>query len=192
MTALSGCLLYDTITVTQTPPISGVLGGDKRACLGDLVQISSGADYFVEKWSTGATTEAIIVDSAGDYYVDMYDLYGCPVRDTIGVSYQTPHTVSLGSDRLSCDGDTVRLGTASSATNPQYLWDDRSTKRSRKVSQTGQYIVAVTSGHCTTEDTVVVTFQPIPDMLPITGSEVVLPRRGWSAVSGRRPANTRL
>jgi hypothetical protein len=165
MTNPSGCVLYDTITVTQTPPAQASLGPDITACEGQRVTIRSGDVYFVDEWSTGATSKNLTVTTEGQYSVEMFDLNGCPVRDTVEVFFKELHEVNLGNDIAFCDGDTTTLSLVTNAVSPTYLWDNGATTSTIPVYVGGTYQVEVTDGPCVVSDTIAVTVNPIPEVI---------------------------
>ncbi|HYG15499.1 MAG TPA: gliding motility-associated C-terminal domain-containing protein, partial [Bacteroidia bacterium] len=86
---LGSCSAYDTISISELPPILIDLGGDYTICDDDneLVQLDAGKGFEHYKWTpTGDTTQWIIVKKAGDYFVVVEDFRGCKGDDGSRVS----------------------------------------------------------------------------------------------------------
>ena len=84
----NGCTAIDSFTVT----VGGMAvdaGVDTTVCPGDsvtlLAQTSGGIPPLQYLWSTGATTQSLLVNSPGTYFVDVTDNSGCPGTDTVVV-----------------------------------------------------------------------------------------------------------
>jgi PKD repeat protein len=79
------------ITVIQAPEV--FLGNDTVICEHDEIELHAGNPGASYLWSTGETTEAITVDSAGvgygshDYWVKVTSQNGCTDVDTIMVTF---------------------------------------------------------------------------------------------------------
>ncbi len=107
-------------------------------------------------WSTGATTESIIVKKSGTYWVEVSN-QGCFVRDTA--------VVLFGVLRLDLPDTAVLCGTSISlnagyakAEHPDvtYRWDVGETMEILKVSSTGVYYVEVSDKGCMVRDSIIV------------------------------------
>lgn len=84
-----GCFFYsDTINVSiDNFPQTASLGPDTSVCSGASIGLVAGAAQATSYlWSTGATTSAIVVSSAGTYYVTVQNSNGCTAKDTINVT----------------------------------------------------------------------------------------------------------
>ena len=55
-------------------------------CIGASIKIGTGVKYAQYTWNTGATTDSIIVNTPGTYWVQT-DRYGCSNRDSMVVKY---------------------------------------------------------------------------------------------------------
>jgi hypothetical protein len=87
-----GCDLRDTITVTgfDTFPVVS-LGGDIIAC--DSVTLNAGNPGLAYLWSTGQTTQSVVVQASGTYFVEVTNANNCATLDTVGV-FVTPSPVA--------------------------------------------------------------------------------------------------
>ena len=76
-----GCMATSAPTMVSLYPAPAVptitAGGPTRFCMGGSVMLtaSSGASYL---WSTGATTQSIVVTDTGNYTVTTTNIDGCP------------------------------------------------------------------------------------------------------------------
>lgn len=91
------CRYTDTVEVTEynNPVIS--LGPDTTICLGESISLDPGSGYAEYDWSTGATSQSIVVNSKGTYSVTVTDINGCEGMSTVNV------------DTMSCSTESVFL-----------------------------------------------------------------------------------
>lgn len=159
---VTGCTVTDTIVITNLPAPVVALGADQELCPGSTLTLDAGNAGSSYLWSTGATTQTIVVNAAGTYVVRVTNANGCSTQDTVTVSPKVAPVVNLGADRDICTSDTITLD----AGNPgaSYLWSTGATTQTIRVSLAGTYSVAVTNaGGCTTSDQMVVTNKAIPN-----------------------------
>jgi gliding motility-associated-like protein len=131
------------------------LGPDTTICNNQTVTLDAGNPGFNYLWSTGAITQTITVNSTGMYYVTVSQGL-CSTIDSIHVTVLNPPIVSLGSDKILCNGQYLTLN----AGNPgaSYLWSDGSILDTLHVTASGQIWVKVSVGTCVGSDTINVTF----------------------------------
>lgn len=87
------------------------LGNDTTICQGqNNITLSAGAGYDSYLWSTGDETADIIVDSEGQYWVEV-SLGDLTARDTILVSVSVLQPINLGSDTTICSNSSFVLST---------------------------------------------------------------------------------
>lgn len=157
VTDVNNCVAQDTVEVTYNVPQPVFLGNDTTICANSGYVLDAyipGATYL---WNTGSTDSAIVVNTAGFYFVDV-DQGNCTVNASIQISTLPSPLVNLGPDVTLCPGATVLLD----VTNPimTYVWQDGSTGPTFLVDTAGQYYVSVTNPFgCTTTDTLNVTYQ---------------------------------
>jgi hypothetical protein len=85
------------------------LGPDTTICAGNSIALNAHRGYISYLWSTGAVDSMITVTAPGTYYVDVMDACGKASSDTIIVAPGPIVPVSIGSDRIKCNGDTIHL-----------------------------------------------------------------------------------
>ncbi len=148
----------DTTTtfVRVVPPPVIPFSSDTILCTGATLSIES-TEALYYQWSTGDTTPAITIDSAGIYSVTAANL-GCTARlDSFRVDFYEPSHVNFGNDSTLCDLATLLLDAAQ--THPAtYEWQDHSTNTTYTVVHDGEYWVVVTD-HCLgASDTIAVEY----------------------------------
>ena len=156
----------DTVDVTVNPNPEPTItpGGPLEFCDGDSVVLTSSAsDSYL--WSTGETTQSIVVYSSGTYSVTVTDANGCS-----GVS--APVTVVVNELPFSfifatgptefCEGDSVDLVARESLA---YLWSNGDTTRIITVTESGTYsVVNIDENGCQSESNeITVTVNPNPN-----------------------------
>jgi len=95
-TNTNGCISYYSEDVTiQDPYIS--LGNDTSLCIGDTIALTAQGDTGNYVWSTGETTQSILVhpNIATEYSIVLHSTGGCLRYDTINVSVNPLPNVSI-------------------------------------------------------------------------------------------------
>jgi gliding motility-associated-like protein len=147
------CTATDTIQIFSFQPPN--VGSDTAICQGETLLLDAGNPGSTYNWNTSATTQTILVNVTGIYWVDVSS-GNCTFRDSIDVTVNPVPQPDLGSDTAICPGASFVL----SVTDPvaTYLWSDGSTGLSINVDTAGTYWVSAAIGTCTGSDTVNVTF----------------------------------
>ena len=167
----------DTVVVSVSPgpqPTTPSItpNGPTSFCAGDSVTLTSssvGASSYL--WSTGATTQSIIVKTSGNYSVQTIGSAGCISNSSLPttVTVNTPATpvITASGPITFCQGGSVTL-TSTAASG--YLWSTGATTQSIIVSVSGNYSVTTTNsfGCKATSTTVVVTVNALPPVPSIT------------------------
>lgn len=155
----SSCNISDTahliIKVLPQPQIN--LGNDTTLCGTPNMTLNAGTSGNIYSWSTGATSQTIIANSIGDYWVTISN-GTCSASDTISILLLTQP--SLGNDTSLCSGQSLTLNSGN--TGATYLWSTGAVSQTINVTTSGQYWVTVSSGACQLSDTMNVTFLPNP------------------------------
>ena len=159
----TGCEATDMVTVTVNPLPNGNLfpPGSVSICEGENLTLtaSGGSSY---EWNTTETTPSIVVNTAGTYTVEIFNLQGCSVTKDVVVNVNplpTPSITPSGPNTF-CQGESVTL-TANGGYG--YEWNTGATTKSIIVDQTGTYTVTVQSiDGCTADAQVDVTVNPLP------------------------------
>jgi hypothetical protein len=155
-----------------TPTISA--SGSTTFCLGSSVTLTStsGTSYL---WSTGETTQSIVVSTSGSYTVQVTNAAGClstassPTSVTVNALPGAP-TATAGGPTTFCAGGSVVLTSSSTNNN---LWSTGETTQSITVTTSGNYSVQKETGAtCLSapSNVITVTVNPLPGTPTITAS----------------------
>lgn len=147
VTGTNGCTGSDAITVSYSGISQPVIAasGPTTFCSGGSV-ILSGPDGLSHAWSTGATTQNILLTQSANVLLTVADANGCSaVSEALQVTVNpTPQAAILpsGSTTL-CPGANVTLTATTGSSN--YLWSPNgAVSQSVTVNQAGSYAVTVT------------------------------------------------
>lgn len=141
----NGCKGFDTITTRVSITPQPVISGSLMICSADstILHSSSGSGYL---WSTGATTDSIIVKNTGTFSVTVTNSDGC--------SGESPQVQTILADPLNvlitggdgfCPLDSVEL--TADAGYVSYLWSTGATTQKIRVKSAGTYSVSVVDVH---------------------------------------------
>lgn len=160
VTNAQGCVLIDSVEVVVNP-ITNLNIPDANFCLGGYTildaNVGSGGSYT---WSTGSSTDTIVVNAAGTYTVIAENSFGCLSFDTVEVDIDTVLAVNLLGDSI-CDGQVLTLNAGNPGTT--YNWNTNDTTQTLLVNQSGTYSVTVTDPFgCIGMDSTDVLFYPRP------------------------------
>lgn len=152
-TDLNACAVTDEILVSiNTPNLD--LGPDVSICTNSSIVLDASTNFETYDWSTGASTNAILVTTAGLYSVTVTDEDGCTETDEIEVSVGAI-SVDLGEDRNICEGGTTTLSV--SDIYDTYLWSTGATINEITVGTPAIYGLTVTDGDCEASDIITIT-----------------------------------
>ncbi len=169
----------DAITVTINPTPTVTLGDDISVCTGESVELDAGSGFSSYQWSTGATTQTLVVNTPDTYSVTVTDANGCVGADEILVSVNETPTVTLGDDISVCTGESVELDAGSGFSS--YQWSTGATTQTLVVNTPDTYSVTVTDANgCVGADEILVSVNETPtvtlgdDISICTGESVEL------------------
>ncbi|MFN0275166.1 MAG: gliding motility-associated C-terminal domain-containing protein, partial [Chitinophagales bacterium] len=143
--------VYQTVNVIPSPKLSP---GPFEGCF--EVTADAGAGYASYLWSTGETTQTILVDSGGVYYVTVTDAFGCEgVSDPIDVIINYPPEINAFPDTVFVEnGELAEMNVETSSTGfVNYSW---------------QPVTSLTCGYCETTYGIIIDAQEI---FTVTGEE---------------------
>jgi len=160
VTSPQGCQAMDSVLITAiNSPVAVDLGADTIVCGNVLLSANNpGSAYF---WSTGDTTQSLLVQQSGQYFVSVADALGCDGSDTINVEVN-PLPSSGFTDVTACGSAVLN------AQNPgsTYLWSTNEITQVITVTESDVYTVAITDiNGCTGTDSINVTINPFPEAL---------------------------
>ncbi|MCC2545711.1 gliding motility-associated C-terminal domain-containing protein [Hymenobacter sp. BT175] len=144
---------YLTVNVKDKPVAA--LPRELQLCNGPQT-LNAGNPGNTYLWSTGATTQSIVVATPG-YYKVVISNGSCSTRDSTLVRLLLPPRI--GADTTMCGATSLTLR-AQTDNSSAILWSTGATTPTIQVMQSGEYSVRVTQGSCTITETRRVTFQP--------------------------------
>ncbi|MDP5041971.1 MAG: T9SS type A sorting domain-containing protein [Crocinitomicaceae bacterium] len=180
---MPGCLnanpgtASQVIAVNALPNAQVTQNGSTTFCQGDSITLvaSAGASYL---WSSGQTTQSIVVNAAGTYQVAITTVNGCSANSNsvqINVNPVPNATIYPGNNIAICAGASINITTGSAVA---YTWSNGQTTPSINVSSAGTFTVALTgSNGCTvTSDPIVVSVIQVPvATISTNGSTTICP-----------------
>ena len=170
-TSAENCSATATITVTEYALPTVVINGNTTFCTGSsttLIALGQSTDTYL--WSTGESSDSIIVNAAGTYMVTATNTYGCTASASQTVTTDTLPVISIGGNDSFCDGSSTTL-TASGAST--YVWSSGVYTDSITVNSAGQYTVTGTDNNgCAGSATIMTFVKPLPTPV-ITGPSTI-------------------
>lgn len=143
-----GCtgVVTANVNVNALPVATITPSGATTFCQGSSVTLtaSAGASYL---WSNGLQTQAITVNTAGNYSVQVFNAAGCVTTSSavaVVVNALPTATITAGGSTTFCQGGSVTL-TASAGSS--YLWSNGATTQSITATTSGCYSVTVTNAN---------------------------------------------
>ena len=162
-TSVYGCSASTSTTVIVKVLPSINFSGNSSFCEGQntTIMATGGINYM---WSTGSTSNSIIITNPGTYFVTATNSLGCSRSDSLVVTQLPLPTISITGDASICQGETVTL-TATGAS--QYVWNTQDV--GAVVSMTPQtttvYTVTATNAQgCTNTASRTVAVQALPNV----------------------------
>lgn len=145
--------------ISQTVPVID-LGPDVSFCSGTSAVIGTNNTQYSFLWSSGQTSNAILVNQSNEYILSASNECGS-VSDALIVSFVDPPVVELGNNISICPGETFNFAVAPQGA--QVLWSTGETTSSIEVSSAG--LISVTlSNECVVSDNVLVTMLSDPEL----------------------------
>jgi gliding motility-associated-like protein len=160
-----GCtgVVTANVNLNALPVATITPSGATTFCQGGSVTLtaSAGTSYL---WSNGLQTQAITVNTAGNYSVQVFNAAGCVTTSSVVavvVNALPTATITANGPTTFCQGGSVTL-TATSGSS--YLWSNGATTQTITASTTGCYSVTVTNanGCSTTSACTQVTVNALP------------------------------
>ncbi len=155
VTDTNGCKGSTSVDVVENVKPSPNITGPGTFCadVGTTLDAGTGFDKYL--WSTGATTQTVVVNTSGSYSVTVTTVDGCSGSDSYTVTaFPSPNPMITG-DLSICEGEQTVLNAGFGFTT--YKWTGGSTMQTLTVTASGQYIVTVTNSlGCAAYDTVTV------------------------------------
>jgi len=159
VTDASGCTASDVAAVTAHPlPVVNIR--DVSVCPGSHASLDAGNPGSSYLWSTGETTQSIIISQAGAYSVTVTDIYGCSKSAQAVLTYGTNLSVNIPDVNV-CEGESIVLDAGFAGAS--YLLSTGETTQTITVSTANTYSVTVNDPNgCNGSDSGMVTVLPKP------------------------------
>jgi len=162
--AESAYLFIDEVVVepcSSRLPDKLITNQDAFICNGAPISLNTNLNPDNELlWSNGSSSASIIVDEPGFYYASA-TINGCVMVDSIEVLERGPEKFE-NPDKTICRGEQLYLTADITASN---LWNNEISTDTLLVDSPGTYFLSSTKDNCTFEDTIVVDFAALPDIL---------------------------
>ncbi len=144
VTDANGCtnntLFNLTVNALPTPAITGVTA----FCTGASSTLNAGAGYTNYLWSTGATTQTVVVTGTATYAVTVTDGNGCTASTSQPVTaWALPTPVITGVAAI-CQGNQTTLSAGSYSS---YVWSTGASTGTISTGAAGSYTVTVTDAN---------------------------------------------
>lgn len=183
ITSPDGCVITDTITVGLWANAIAQLGNDTTFCLGAGATLNAGTgpNGTLYNWSSGATSQIILVSAPGTYTVTVTTPQGCSATDDILMNALLAPVVELGQNRTECDQFTLDAGSGAAS----YIWNTSASTQTISSTNPGTYSVTVTNNDgCQSIDSVTIALgaTPLVDLGPsqvLCANDVVILDAGF-------------
>ncbi|HUP11223.1 MAG TPA: gliding motility-associated C-terminal domain-containing protein, partial [Niastella sp.] len=137
----NGCFSYDTVLVKKRGFISPDIGPDRSICDNEPNWLTPG-NYLQYLWSTGATTQQLLVSAPGIYWVTVTDNNGCEGADTMQVTNVLVGPSSYLPEQLQfCPGEELSI--VPSGVYAKYQWSTGLGNSFIRVTDSGKYSLKV-------------------------------------------------
>ena len=175
VTAANGCTDTSSITITEdaaVPTATITPSGDNTTLTCDVTTITltaTGGDSY--EWSSGETTDAITVTTAGTYTVTVTAANGCTDTSSITISQDATvptADITATGDELTCNVTSITLTATGGDT---YVWSSGETTDVITVTTAGTYTVTVTAANgCTDTASITISEDTTAPTAGITAS----------------------
>lgn len=153
--------ITDTITVNHLSGLTLTItpSGPTTFCQGSNVTLT--ASSTAVSWSTGATTQSIVVNTPGTYTATPTAAGFCPATSSVSVTVNANPTVNITGVSAVCQNSSATLST--NVPFSQYAWSGGQTTATISTGTAGLYSVIVTDANgCTATSTFNLTVWPNP------------------------------
>ncbi len=142
VTDANGCKSECSVIVTMSEGSICLITGTDVIRLGDSTQLCVSGGALTYRWSTGATTNCITVNTAGTYSVTATYAGGCTSVCSKTIAMVSGIDCIITGNSFICPGRLAQL--CAPALAEAYLWSTGDTTRCIHVSSAGTYSVTVT------------------------------------------------
>jgi gliding motility-associated-like protein len=156
----NGCVLSDTIRVSNKADIKEDLGPDKEICAGGLVMLdATNPNAISYLWNDGSTNPVREITTPGKYVVTVLDRFcNLTSSDSVTVKVEGINEIELGNDTTICNGEVLTLK-VDAGTGNSIRWQNGSGNNTFVVSEAGIYSVTVFNECGSTSDKITVKYK---------------------------------
>ncbi|MEZ4777586.1 MAG: PKD domain-containing protein [Bacteroidia bacterium] len=151
-----GCTVSDSVPVSEIAGMNAAFSDSDALCAGDAsgmasVSISGGTAPYAYSWSNGATTDSIMGLAAGMYSVQVSDVFGCLLSDSLEIGQ--PDSLSVSLDNLvnvDCPSDAsgeIQITVAGGTAPYFFSWSNGDTTEDVTGLMTGDYTGIITDAN---------------------------------------------
>jgi hypothetical protein len=146
---------------TRLPAIGSAYNTALCNFLKDTLQANQGSQYY---WTTGDTTQKVVVTTYGDYPVSYLNSNGCKETDTFRVVQTQAPLINILHDTTVCSNKPVSLSIYATDTNvTSYQWNDGFNQPVHTISNPGNYWVDYTfTNFCVSRDSFTFNIDSVP------------------------------
>jgi hypothetical protein len=167
----NGCVNTCSKTITENSVPQCSITGNSSFCAGGSTNLCAPAGANSYLWSSGATTQCITVNAAGNYSVTITNSNGCSSTCNKNVTVNNPPVCSISGNLLVCFGNSSNLCASAGASS--YLWSTGATTQCISINNSGNYAVTVTgSNGCTSTCSQNIDVLPVPNC-NVTGNSTI-------------------
>lgn len=141
-----GCSsIYDEIEVINEQTTDITLPNDTSICIGADITLNAGSGFLNYLWQDSSHNQYYTGDKAGLYWVEVEDVTGCIIKDSVEIGSITTPAFSLIEDSTLCYDNSITLEANITGLYLEYLWNDNSTEQELFVSDSGIYWLEVSN-----------------------------------------------
>jgi len=157
----NGCTSTCSVTVVVNPLPVCTITGDLSLCAGGFTELCGPMGMSGYLWSTGETTNCILVSTGGVYTLTVTDLFGCSSTCDVTVTVDLQPVCSITGNLLLCNpGQTTEL---CAPLGHVYLWSTGEITACINVGLAGIYsVILIDLNGCTSTCSVEVILDPLP------------------------------
>ena len=127
--------------------------------------LDAGTGFSSYQWSTGVSTQSIVVNNPGTYWVTVTNTNGCTITDTIKAYTINPNNIHILKDTIACSSTGSYIANATYSGAQGYQWYDGSTNPIKTISTSGTYSVNIYfPGGCVVQNTFNLTLSTKPNV----------------------------
>ncbi|MEX0811513.1 MAG: gliding motility-associated C-terminal domain-containing protein [Chitinophagales bacterium] len=140
-----------TVAINELPDVNILM--DSIVCFIDSITLNAGEGYTSYFWNDESTDSFLVAYSAGEYFVEVTDSFGCANSDTVTLKEGVAPDFNLPNDTIICDIDSFVLEGPSG--DYDYYWSNASNDSTISAFVSGTYsLTVVDTIGCASSDSV--------------------------------------